>query len=110
MTTGRADCQFSTVVLSEYFTSPEGRGEEGRPQFSILVSSGAGGGVLIGSALNGRPSGLVPPCAVPLGMTTRSPGFTLTSLSPSQIVPVPSRMYWISLVLGWLCLPTLQSV
>ena len=64
-----------------------------RRQFSIFVSSGACGGVLIAIALMVRPTGLVPPCGVPLGMTTRSPGFTVTSLSPSQIVPVPSRMY-----------------
>ena len=50
------------------------------------------GGVLIAIALMARPSGLVPPCAVPFGIMT-SPGLTSTSLSPSQIVPVPSRMY-----------------
>src|SRR3954451_1655335 len=49
-------------------------------------------------ALNTPESGLVPPCGVPFGMITRSPGFTVISLSPSQIVPVPSRMYWVSLV------------
>lgn len=62
-------------------------------QSSHLTSSDACGGVLIAIALNGLPSGLVPACAVPLGMMTRSPGFTWTSLSPSQIVPVPSRIY-----------------
>ena len=80
-----------------------------RRQFSSFVSSGACGGVLMAIALMVRPSGLVPPCGVPFGMMTRSPGFTFTSLSPSQIVPVPSRMYWISLVLGCRCLGTLPS-
>src|SRR5437870_3447222 len=55
------------------------------------MSSGACGGVLIAIALNGAPSVLVPPCAVPFGMITRSPGLICTSLSPSQIVPVPSK-------------------
>jgi hypothetical protein len=45
-------------------------------QSSILVSSGACGGVLIAIDRNGRLSGLVPAWAVPFGMMTRSPGLT----------------------------------
>ena len=59
--------------------------------------------------LDGAAVGLVPPCGVPFGMMTRSPGFTVTSLSPSQIVPLPSRMYWISLALACICLGGLPS-
>src|SRR5205085_12377719 len=89
-----------TGLLRRY--APRNDGE--KPQFSSLVSSGACGGVLMAIAFSGA---LVPPCAVPLGMTTRSPGFTVTCLSPSQIVPVPSRMYCISLVFGCMCLGTM---
>src|SRR6266700_7095965 len=79
-------------------------------QLSSFMSSGACGGVLIAIALIAvLPSGLVPPCAVPFGMMTRSPGLTFTSLSPSQIVPVPSRMYCISLAFGCMCLGTLPA-
>jgi len=42
---------------------------------------------------------LVPPCAVP-GDDDEVAGLHRHLLSPSQIVPVPSRMYCISLVLG----------
>ena len=48
-----------------------------RRQFSSLMSSGACGGVLIAIALMVRPFGLVPPCGVPFGMMTRSPGLTV---------------------------------
>src|SRR5450756_2354303 len=82
---------------------------EAAPQFSSLISSGVCGGVLIAIALSVRPSGLLPPCGVPCGMMTRSPGLTFTSLSPSQMVPVPSRIYWISLALGCRCLGVLPS-
>jgi len=74
-----------------------------RVNFNSLISSGACGGDLIAIALRVRPSGLLPPCGVPFGITTRSPGFTRTSWSPSQIVPVPSRMYCISLALACRC-------
>ena len=82
---------------------------EANAQSSSLVSSGACGGVLIAIALTCPLIGFVPPCGVPFGMMTRSPGFTVTSLSPSHIVPVPSRMYWISLVLGCMCFGTLPT-
>ena len=93
---GAMDCFASLAMTAE---RPPAR------QFNIFVSSGACGGVLIAIALMVRPSGLVPACGVPFGMMTRSPGFTVTSLSPSQTVPVPSRMNWISLALACMCLP-----
>src|SRR5207247_7384446 len=84
-------------------------GAESRDQFNNFVSSGACGGVLIAIALMVRPSGLVPPCAVPFGITTRSPGFTFTSLSPSQIVQVTARLNWFLLDFACSCLGGLMT-
>src|SRR5260221_4220158 len=83
---------------------PMGEVREVALQSSNLVSSGACGGGLIAIAFYGRPSGLVPPCGGPLGIITRSPGFTRTSLLPSLMVPGSSTIYCSSYELRCACL------
>ena len=51
----------------------------------------------------------VPPGAVPFGITISVPGLNSLRSPPSHIAPLPSMMYWISSVFGWLCLATLPD-
>src|SRR5689334_10100787 len=65
-----------------------------------VVSSFGSGGILIAMAWTGPLATIVPPWAVPLN--------SLRSL-PSHVAPLPSMMYWISSVLGCMCLATLPD-
>jgi hypothetical protein len=65
------------------------------------VSPLACGGSLMAMALKRPLLATVPAWAVPRGITSSMPGRICTWRSPSQAVPVPSTMYWISSDWAW---------
>src|SRR5579864_515489 len=72
-------------------------------QLTKTISSAGCGGILIARALTGPLVTIAPAWGVPLGIMSNVPGLNSLRSAPSHMEPLPSMMYWISSVLGWIC-------